>query len=268
MGKQWDEAIGQYLAFLLLVPVAASTVYTRRQQLQRAGRSLRVCDPWAVSSAELVGWWGAQDWATDTRRAHRAALRGFYAWGLSSGRISSSPAAALPRVSPSPPRPRPAPDSVYLPALSSADPRERLMMLLAADHGLRRAEIAVVHSRDLIEDLDGWTLLVHGKGGKERHVPLTARTAALLRASPGYAFPGDVDGHLSPRWVGTLVNRLLPSGWTIHKLRHRAGTKWWEVSGGDLASVQDLLGHADPKTTRVYVATDRAKLRRIVNAAA
>lgn len=81
-------------------------------------------------------------------------------------------------------------------------------------------------------------------------------------------FPGRIGGHLSPRRVGELVNEALPGAWTIHKLRHRAGSRWWATSGRDLASVQDLLGHADPKTTRVYVATDRARLGQIVREAA
>lgn len=142
------------------------------------------------------------------------------------------------------------------------------MVALAAEAGLRRAEVAVVHSDDLVEDLVGWSLLVHGKGGRTRIVPLKADLAASLRKlPPGYAFPGRDHGHLSPRWVGKLMTRLLPGDWTMHKLRHRAGSKWWESSGHDLFVVQELLGHADPKTTRVYVDVARARLRAAVEAA-
>lgn len=85
---------------------------------------------------------------------------------------------------------------------------------------------------------------------------------------PRYAFPGRDRGHLSPRWVGKVMTRLLAEGWTMHKLRHRAGTRWWEVSGGDVFAVQELLGHADPKTTKVYVKVSSDRLRTIVDAAA
>lgn len=126
-----------------------------------------------------------------------------------------------------------------------------------------------MHSRDLVEDLDGWSLLVHGKGGRERVVPLTAEVSRQLRGLPaGYAFPGNDHGHLSARWVGRLINRLLVDDWTIHKLRHRAATAWWEESGGDVFAVGELLGHADPKTTKVYVKVPGARLRAIVNGAA
>lgn len=60
----------------------------------------------------------------------------------------------------------------------------------------------------------------------------------------------------------------MPPGWTLHKLRHRAACDWHDASGGDLAAVQDLLGHADPKTTRAYVAVRPGRLRDVVEAAA
>ena len=127
----------------------------------------------------------------------------------------------------------------------------------------------MVHpERDMFEDLSGWSLVVHGKGGKRREVPLLEDVARELRAlGPGYAFPGEDDGHLSPRWVGTLIGRLLPGDYTMHKLRHRAGTLWHDQIG-DLAVVQDLLGHADPKTTRVYVRVNAQRMREAVEGAA
>jgi integrase len=157
---------------------------------------------------------------------------------------------------------------VYQTALRRADERERLMMRLAADAGMRRAEIAVAHTDDVFEDMLGWSIVVHGKGGKRRVVPLTRGFAALLRDRPhGYLFPGDEGGHLSPRWVGKLVNRLLDGDWTIHSLRHRFASRAHRVNR-DLAVVQDLLGHASPATTRIYVATDDSDRRRTIEAIA
>src|SRR5699024_4559569 len=105
-----------------------------------------------------------------------------------------------------------------------ADERERLILRLAAELGLRRTEIALVHQRDMTEDLDGWSLLVHGKGDKERLLPLINSLSIALRtatlASGGWAFPGGDAGHLSPRYIGTLISRILPPGVTLHQLRH------------------------------------------------
>ena len=265
----WAVAINGWILCNLAQGNTPQTAYTRRQHLQRTARSIGVLDPWTITPAVLLPWYERQPWATETKRAYRTTLRGFYHWGVESDLIDASPAVYLPKIQPAKPRPRPAPDSVYLPALAAADARETLMMRLAAEHGMRRAEIAQVHSRDVIEDLAGWSLIVHGKGSKDRDVPLLDDVAHLLRAlPPGWAFPGDDNGHLSPRWVGKLVNRLLADDWTMHKLRHRAATKWWEASGHDTFHVQELLGHASPTTTRLYVPIIDSKLRRIVNDAA
>ena len=221
-----------------------------------------------MTGDQLVDWFQAQAWAVETRRGRRTTFRVFYAWAVEAGYVAVSPAAALPKVRPARPRPHPASDEAYRIALAAAGARERLMLRLSAELGLRRAEVAQVHSRDLVRDLDGWSLLVHGKGGRDRMLPMPARLARDLRALPaGWVFPGDDGGHLSPRWVGTLVARLLPDGVTMHALRHRFATRTYEVER-DMFVVQDLLGHASPVTTRAYVLVEHARMRATVEAAA
>lgn len=174
--------------------------------------------------------------------------------------------AELPKVRPALPRPKPAPDTVYQRALLAAEPREMLMLRLAAGHGLRRAEVAQGHRNDLFEDLGGWSLIVHGKGRKERTVPLGESLARDLRALPyGYFFPGQRDGHLSPEYVGKRIAGLMPAHWTMHTLRHKFATTAYAVEK-DLFVVQDLLGHASPATTRAYVVIPRENLRKTVDA--
>lgn len=142
------------------------------------------------------------------------------------------------------------------------------MLRLAAEVGMRRAEVAVGHSRDIFEDLGGHSLTAHGKGGKARDLPLPPGLAAQLMALPaGYFFPGSDAGHLSPRWVGKLVTLLLPDDLTMHTLRHRFATRAYAVDK-DVFVVQELLGHASPATTRRYVQVPREGLRRTVLAVA
>lgn len=276
---EWNSAIDGYLAWLRAMGedggVAASTIETRRHQLQRTARVVGG-DPWALSDDDLLAYWRTArgGWSGNTKRGHRAALRGFYAWAVQEGHVTRSPALVIPKVKPSPPNPSPTPEDVYRSALVASRPRERIMLVLAADHGLRRCEVAVVHSRDLIPDLDGWSLVVHGKGTKERIVPLTAEAATMLQSLPeGYAFPGRINGHLSPRRVGELIADLLPGRDTMHKLRHRAATRWREAQsevGGpqDLRDVQELLGHATLATTIIYTKANTARMRRLVEVAA
>ena len=265
--QHWGSAISGFVEHLSAGGAPATTIATRRHHLILAARMLGG-DPWAVTGPMLVAWFARHPWAQETRRGYRATLRKFYGWALDVGHVVENPALELPVVKPSPPSPRPVPDRLYEAALAQARPRERLMLRLAAEVGLRRGEVATVHSDCLVEDLDGWSLVVKGKGGKVRVLPLSTSLAVALLALPeGYAFPGNMDGHLSPRRVGDLVSDLLPQGWTMHKLRHRFATRAYAVDR-DVFTVQDLLGHASPATTRAYVAIPRDSLRRTVEAVA
>jgi integrase/recombinase XerC len=269
MTPSWESAISEYLDNALDLGLAVESAKAYGYRLRYAARGLQAESPWTVTARELRDWFDGLGQGASARRGYRTVVRGFYRWGVETGRVAVSPAAGLRRVAPPPPRPRPVPDEVYASALRRAGERERLMLRLAAEHGLRRGEVARVHSDDLWRDLDGWSLTVHGKGGKDRDVPLTALVARrLLERPPGYAFPGGQDGHVSPWWVGRLLSRLLVDDYTAHKLRHRAGSRWYDASGHDVFLVQQLLGHADPRTTRVYVGRDRATMRQVVEAAA
>ncbi|GAB3867457.1 tyrosine-type recombinase/integrase [Nocardioides maradonensis] len=265
---EWQTAIVEWERFARLHRGPETTIRTRKDHLRLLAKSIGV-GPWDVTGEQLLEWFAGRSWAANTYRSRRTTMRAFYKWALEAGKVETSPAIVIPVVAAPPPNPSPVPDRVYDAALTTADERVTLMCMLAAGHGLRRAEVAVVHpQRDLVEDLDGWSLLVHGKGGKTRLVPLEAETARLLRAlPPGYAFPGRIDGHLSPRYVGILVSRQLEGAWTMHKLRHRAGTYFAEDAEHDMRVVQELLGHANLNTTMLYVKVNQKRARAAIEAA-
>lgn len=124
-----------------------------------------------------------------------------------------------------------------------------------------------MHADDISPALIGCTLVAHGKGGKDRDLPLLepllGRVVAACRAGDGWAFPGDVDGHLSAQRVGNLASRLMPRGWTLHTLRHRAGTVAF-AGDRDLLAVMEMLGHASVATTQRYVRPPADGVRRAV----
>ncbi|WP_106752705.1 tyrosine recombinase XerC [Pannonibacter carbonis] len=118
------------------------------------------------------------------------------------------------------------------------------------------------------------SLRIVGKGGKERIVPLLPAVgeaiAAYLRLCPyqlepdGPLFVGVRGGPLSPRLVQMAVEKLrgalgLPDSATPHALRHSFATHLL-ASGGDLRSIQELLGHASLSTTQIYTEVDAARL--------
>jgi site-specific recombinase XerD len=263
--QTWGEAIRGYMDWLRITAATRATIEHRRHQLTRVSRELDRFGPWDVTTSDLADWMASKGWSAETVRAHRAALRTFYAWAVTVGYVEENPAAALPRVRIRSTAARPAPEDAIRWALTATDPAVRLMVRLAAELGLRRSEVACIHSRDVATGTDGldW-LTVHGKGLRERVLPLPADLARVIRSANGYLFPGQDDGHVSPWWVGKQVSAALPEGVTMHQLRHRFATQAYAIDQ-DVLTVQQLLGHASPVTTQRYVQVPAASLRRLVN---
>ena len=120
---------------------------------------------------------------------------------------------------------------------------------------------------------------ITGKGGKERIVPVVdaARAAvdAYVKACPhiltddGPLFRGVRGGVLSPRAIQKAMASArmqlgLPATATPHALRHSFATHLLNA-GGDLRTIQELLGHASLSTTQAYTAIDTAHLLDVYN---
>jgi integrase/recombinase XerC len=259
MTTTWGRAIADYSDYLAASGAAASTVKLRRYYLARLSAS--VADPYRVTAGNLTHFQATPGWKPETRKSARSTVCAFYAWAYTYGRISSNPAASLPRVKVPAGIPKPTPVDVVARAVQQADRDGRLMILLAVLAGLRRSEIASLHSRDIVADIVGHSLRITGKGGKTRTVPLHPRLVHELGGrEPGFIFPGKDGGHLSALWVGKKLARLLGGGWSGHTLRHRFSTSAYEVAH-DLLSVQALMGHSSPTTTKRYTALDDESLR-------
>ncbi|GAA1790105.1 tyrosine-type recombinase/integrase [Nocardioides hankookensis] len=246
------------------------TIDLRTYQVRRVMRDIDV-DPWSLTTEQLVVYLGSQSWQASTKRTYRASLRAFYAWAQATGRRADNPAALTPEITVPKKLPRPVPEAVLRDAIAAADDRVRLMLLLAATCGLRRGELARARLEDIVADLAGFSLVVHGKGRKQRLVPLPDGLAAVLRQlPPGYLFTsrawGRAGAPLSPARVGELVSEVLPPGWTCHTLRHRCATVAYAATK-DLRAVQELLGHSKPETTMVYTLIHEDSVRAAMTAA-
>lgn len=255
---EWDLAVADWSIALRAAGRASSTIRAYQDRLGQLSKwaTRRLLGPWHITHEELLSFLGSDGWAHETRRGMRNAIVSFYRWAFGSKRLPANIAEAIPPIRPSGNSRRPAPLDAIQEAWERGDERQRLILRLAAELGLRRAEIAVIHQRDLMKDLHGWSLLVHGKGERNRVLPLEPGMSIAIRqattANGGYAFPGDDNGHLSPRWVGKLISRILPRDITLHQLRHRFATVAHQATG-DVRLVQAMLGHASLATTQRYI---------------
>lgn len=261
----WVEALAAYAIALRAAGRAIGTIRLHRHYLDRLARCCP--HPWDVTTADLRAVLAAHTWKPETRKSARSVFRSFYRWAHGEGLVDADPALRLEPVRVPPGVPRPTPERLVELAIATAPPREELMLRLGAYGGLRCCEIAVVHSGDY--DHDAARLLVHGKGGKTRSVPIVEPNLSVMLAGVhGYAFPNRWTGEpITAGHVSKLLSRALDAGWTAHTLRHRMGTRALAKTK-DLLAVGKVLGHARPETTQRYCEVEDDRLIAAVAAAA
>jgi len=267
---QWDTAVDGWMTYLIASGTSAATRKTRRSHVRCTAHELGADHPRNIIDAELLAILGRPEYSMEHRRGIRASWASFFRWCVEQGVVDDDPTLTLPRIRAALGAPKPATDDIWRALLEQADPRTALMARLACEAGLRRAEVAQVHSDDVNAGIGGAELIVHGKGNKQRVVPITVTLAAAIQASRpfgGFLFPGKIDGHMSADSVGHLVSRVMPKGWSMHKLRHRAATRGYAGSG-NLRAVQEFLGHASVATTQRYTAVAAKEIRAVAEAAA
>jgi integrase/recombinase XerD len=214
------------------------------------------------------------------------AARGLHRFALREGLATHDPAAAI--RPPTPPRrlPRALPLDDVLAIIEAAGfdgtakaVRDQALLEFLYGTGARIGEAVALDVDDL--DLELGSVLLHGKGGKDRIVPVggfarAAVDAYLLRGRPGYAATGRGDPALFLNSRGGRLSRQ--SAWTIlrtsaeragvrvsvgpHTLRHSFATHLLD-GGADVRVVQELLGHASVTTTQVYTLVTVDRLREV-----
>lgn len=157
--------------------------------------------------------------------------------------------------------------------------RDAAVFALLYGAGLRISE--ALSLRRAHAPREGDVLNVRGKGGKVRQVPILPQIARAIedylaqcpyRVGPeGPLFVGAKGGELSPRIIQLAMEGLrgalgLPESATPHALRHSFATHLL-ARGGDLRTIQELLGHASLSTTQVYTQVDTARLMSAYKAA-
>jgi integrase/recombinase XerC len=261
---------------------------------ERFGAPPTVEDFLALAPADLRAFLACRRAAEiDPRSLQRAlsALRSFarHCDQRGIGRVSAFSALRSPRAGRRLPRPLAVVDARAVTDVASRDGDSRDPWILARDAavlalcygaGMRISEALSISRADApIGATDQITIV--GKGGKSRSTPIIAPVRAAiedyLRLCPyrlppaGPLFVGAKGGPLSPRIVQLAMERLrgalgLPDSATPHALRHSFATHLL-ARGGDLRTIQELLGHASLSTTQVYTAVDGVRLLQAYRAA-
>jgi site-specific recombinase XerD len=143
--------------------------------------------------------------------------------------------------------------------------RNRALLELLYSGGLRSAEVVGL---DLVDvDFEREAVHIHGKGGKERVVPLGEEAAHHVARYLGEGRPQLANGANDALFLSargrrldtSTVRRLLRNP---HRLRHAFATHLLE-GGADLRTIQELLGHSSLSTTQIYSHVDARRLRRV-----
>src|SRR5258707_292500 len=254
-----DELFAMHLADMRLRGLAEdTTIYARRCAIARLAAALDVPVEDATA-AGLLAWRAALTVSPKSVGPYVDHVRGYYAWLVKSGHRSL---------------PRPIKDDDLWRALGAASRRVRPWLVLAGWGTSRAAEIAYLRREDIDDTAANPSILLHGKGGKERVVPASTFVLAELRAhglpARGLVFRrhDGLPGPNKPWLISKLANDCLHrsgTNATLHQLRHRCLSLLYQETL-DLRLVQELAGHSSPATTAVYTLVSPARAAEAVEA--
>ncbi len=238
----------------------------------------------AVSREVIKSWLASlveRDLAATSIRRKLSALKAYFLFRQVRGMQADNPSLRIPtpKIGRRLPATVPREDlrrlfSAFPDPQTCADPevlQDHLMLALLYQAGLRRAELMGLRTVDI--DLDRRRVLVRGKGGKERLVPIGSGLAELLeralhlRPDAHLLFVTAKGNPVYPKYVYNRVVRYL-SGATAekkkspHVLRHSFATHLTE-GGADLNAVKELLGHSSLAATQLYTHNNLERLREV-----
>lgn len=263
--SQWEEWIADFIVYLQTLGRSEATRKTRWQQLTIFSRQVGLPID-QVTAHDVIRVLAQGKRGAEARRGLRTAVKTFYDYLIRIRRMDvENPCDAVPVIREQAARERICPEQAVSRGVSSQDRQERMAVMLAAWMGLRCREISLTSTWDIRRDKDGADLLVHGKGGKQRVIPIPARLLEEIEDAGviGWLFPGRFQGPADPSHIRDLIKRAT-GGYPPHCLRRRFATQTYYASGHDILAVSKLLGHATITTTQRYLGAQPAAYRDLV----
>lgn len=296
MNSEWEEDYGGFLKHMEVRGYSAATrrtygdlLMSLLEFLDEKGLELK-----AVGKDDLKAyeWWllgrkteaTGEPWSVSTRSLHIRAVKMFFRWLESAGRILADPGYVLKEPKRERPLPRALRETEVERLLSTPDTktregaRARAILEVFYSTGLRLSEMAGLTLEDVnIEE--GWVRVNQGKGAKDRVVPLGPRAGQVLKGYLANVRPLYVVGKKEPKalWVSkdgvglsSQVLRLvvkqyareagLSKGVTTHVLRHSFATHLVK-HGAPVEAVSAMLGHSRLVMTQRYVAVAAVEVK-------
>jgi integrase/recombinase XerD len=283
----WRDAFDRYLASER--QMSANTVAAYRRDLARfaewlAGR--RIANLSTPDLADYPAWLSDRGLAPTSVARHVVSLKSFFRYLVLEGALNENHAALVaaqklwrrvPKVL------SPAEVDKLLTAPIAGEPlwrRDRAILEMLYATGARVSEAANLKLRDL--HLDERYCLCHGKGDKQRMVPLGVSAQRMVAAylererpklakrrdpESSYLFLSSRGGRLARERIWELLKKSaaaagVSSKISPHSLRHSFATHLL-AGGADIRHVQELLGHASIATTQLYTHVDASKLKKV-----
>lgn len=164
--------------------------------------------------------------------------------------------------------------SARTPVKMAAAMRDLVMIETARLAGARVAELCNFRIEDL--NLDEATLSIqHGKGDKDRNVPIADKLIAMFRQwigdrKSGWLFPGPKGRKLSTRTFERRLKSLAAAAGIAkrvypHRLRHTFATSYLRIPGANIHELQQLLGHSSLQTTSIYLHVEVSRMKAAID---
>lgn len=263
------KVLDAWAEYMLAAGSSPATVETRRRAITSLMGYTDVTDPLKLTRLDVLTWL-ARPRAQWTKVTYWSSVKAFDEWLREFDFGHLDLVKGIPRPRTPEPVARPITDDVVNALLAATLPRRAAAYVrLALFEGLRVHEIAKVSGEDL--DLDSGWLLVAGKGGITKPIPIHPEIVKVAESMPefGWWFParGRTSGHVSAITVSQTIGAALRSVGcraTAHQLRDTAATRM-QQKVRDIRITQAFMRHKTLTSTMKYTAVSNTALQAAVD---
>jgi site-specific recombinase XerD len=261
--------LAEWGTFMQATGAAVATIRLRIETMSQLLRHAGKTDPASLTRRDVLAYMSrpVKPWTLTT---YWRCIRAWDVWAREFGYISTSIVQGIPAPKTPHPVARPLTDEEIKALLAAPlSRRARAFVILGLFAALRVHEIAQIKGEHF--DLASGWLLVAGKGGVVKPVPIHPRVAQLAAEFPEQGFwfgstqrPGE---HVDPRSVSLTVRNAMELAGihaTAHRLRDTCATRF-QRQVKDLRLTQALLRHASISTTQKYIAVSDTALQQAVS---